>query len=140
MAININPYVTLDGNAEEAVKFWAEALGGKAEIMKMGDSPMPVPPEHKNRVMHATIRTDTFALMASDSMPGQPADKGSSVAISLNFTSADEQTRVWERLSKGANVTMPLGDQFFGRFGTLIDRFGIPWMLHYAAPQQQQKK
>lgn len=133
MATTMNPYVTLNGNCAEAVKFWSDALGATSHIMRMGDSPMPVPPEAKDRVMHATIKTDSLIFMASDGMGGPAPAPGSQVSISLNFTEKDEQTRVWERLSKGGTITMPLGDQFWGRFGVLTDRFGIQWMLNHEA-------
>ncbi len=135
MATTINPYVTLNGNCAEAVAFWAEALGGEAQVMRMGDSPMPVPPEAKDRVMHATIKTASLVLMASDAMTGQAAASPGIVSISLNFTDKDEQTRVWDRLAKGSTVGMPLGDQFWGRFGSLTDRFGVNWMLNHEAPR-----
>ncbi|MGE3706662.1 MAG: VOC family protein [Vicinamibacterales bacterium] len=136
MATTLNPYVTLNGNCAEAVAFWTAALGATSQVMRMGDSPMPVPPEAKDRVMHATIKTDALTLMASDAMMGQsPSGGGGSVAISLNFTDKDEQTRVWDRLSAGGTPVMPLGDQFWGRFGMLVDRFGVQWMLNYEAPR-----
>jgi PhnB protein len=133
MTTTINPYLNFDGKAEEAMKLYAEVLGGALEIMRMGDSPMPVGPEHKNRVMHSTLKTDSITLMASDSQPGQSVQPGNSVHLSLNFTDKNEQKRVWDRLSPGSKVTLPLGDTFFGHFGMLVDRFGINWMLHFAS-------
>jgi PhnB protein len=127
----LHPYLNFDGKTEEAMKFYAEALGAKLEIMRFGDSPMPAAPEHKNRVMHATLKTDGINLMASDTQPGQQAENGSSVHLSLNFTDKGEQQRVWDRLAVGGTVAMPLGDQFFGRFGMLTDKFGTHWMLHF---------
>lgn len=136
MATTMNPYVTLDGNCEEAVGFWTRALGASSHIMRMGDSPMPVPPEAAARVMHATIKTDHLTLMASDAMQGQSPTRGSQVAISLNFTDPAEQSRVWEKLVDGGTPVMPLADQFWGRFGMLVDRFGVSWMLNLEAPQK----
>ena len=135
MATTINPYITLNGNCAEAVVFWADALGATTNIMRMGDSPMPVPPEQKDRVMHATLKTDSLTLMASDAMLGAAGDTGGMVSVSLNFTDKDEQTRIWDRLSPGATVTVPLGDQFWGRFGMLTDRFGVAWMLNHEPPR-----
>jgi len=131
MKTTINPYLNFDGNTEEAMKFYAEALGAKLEIRRMGDSPMPVAAEHKNRVMHAALKTDGITLMASDTQPGQSVQNGSSVHLSLNFTDKGEQRRVWDRLAAGGAVTMPLGEQFFGLFGMLTDKFGMHWMLHF---------
>jgi PhnB protein len=137
MTTTVNPYVTLDGNCEEAMKFWAEALGAKLEILRMGDSPMPVPPEAKNRVMHSTLKTESLEILASDGMMGQPVDLRGPISICLNFTDKGEQTRVWDRLSAGGSVTMPLADQFWGRFGMLTDKFGIKWMLSHHQPESQ---
>jgi PhnB protein len=131
MTTTLNPYLNFDGRTEEAMKFYAEVLGAKVEIMRFGDSPMPAAPEHKNRVMHATVKTESITLMASDTMPGQPVQSGSSVHLSLNFTDKGEQQKAWDRLAAGGKVTMPLGDQFFGRFGMLTDKFGTQWMLHF---------
>lgn len=134
MSLDLHPYLNFDGRTEEAMRFYAAALGGELSIMRMGDSPMPVPPEHTNRVMHATLRGDGFSVMASDTMPGQSVTAGNGVHLSLNFPSADAQTKVWDALAEGATITMPLGEQFFGRFGVLSDKFGVSWMLHYAKP------
>jgi PhnB protein len=78
-----------------------------------------------------------MTLMASDTQPGQGVKGGNQVHLSLNFTDKDQQTAVWEKLAAGGTIVMPLGDQFFGRFGMLTDRFGIQWMLHFeSAPQK----
>jgi PhnB protein len=131
MATTVNPYVNFDGNCESAVNFWAEALGGELRIMRMGDSPMSVPAEAKNRVMHATVTAGEVRIMASDGMPGQSLGAGGQVALSLNFTDREEQTRVWQRLAAGGKVSIELADQFWGRFGELTDKFGIRWMLNF---------
>ena len=51
------------------------------------------------------------------------------------FTDEDEQTRTWERLPQDAHVVMPLGDQFWGRFGMLTDKSGVSWMLNLEPPR-----
>jgi len=134
MPTTINPYLTLDGNCAEAMKYWGDILNIKPEIMLMGDSPMPVGAESKNRVMHATLKADGFLLMASDSMHRKPVQMGGPVSLSLNFDDKAEQTRVWERLLSGGSVTIPLEEQFWGRFGMLTDKFGFQWMLNHQAP------
>ena len=142
MTTTMNPYLNFDDKTEAAMKFYAECLGGKLEIMRFADAPPapgrpPLSADAKNRVMHATLKTDGYTLMASDTMPGQPASTGSAISLSINFTDKNEQDRVWKKLSEGGEVTMPLGEQFFGRFGMLKDRFGVHWMLHFQPPQQE---
>jgi PhnB protein len=132
MPTSLNPYVNLLGNCEEAVNFWGKALNAEVKIMRMGDSPMPVPPEAKNLVMHATVKAGNLLLMASDTMPGQAApQRGDDVSLSLGFDTKEEQQRVWDALSAGGKVTLALGDQFWGRFGMLVDKFGFHWMLNH---------
>ena len=129
MSTTLNPYLNFDGNAEAAMKFYAEALGAKLEIMRFGDSPAPIPGADKNRVMHAALTTDTITIMASDTPSHIRYAAGNSVYLSLGFTSEADQQRVWDKLAAGATITAPLAQQFFGRFGTLTDKFGTNWML-----------
>jgi PhnB protein len=129
----LNPYLNFDGSTEQAMRFYAEALNATLDIMRFEGSPVPVPKEHAQRVMHATLKTATLTLMASDTMPGQATTRGNQVHLSLNFQTKEEQQRVWDKLSEGAEVTMPLAEVFFGRFGALTDKFGIGWMLHLDA-------
>ncbi len=126
----LNPYLNFDGNTEAAMRHYAEVLHGTLDVMRFEGSPVEVAPEHKQRVMHATLKTDSLTLMASDTMPGQAIQPGNQVHLSLNFANTEEQQRVWDRLAEGGEVIMPLGEVFFGRFGMLRDKFGIHWMLH----------
>lgn len=135
MSTTLNPYLNFDGNTEAAMKFYAEALGGKLEIMRFGDSPAPLPPGvDKNRVMHAALTVDNFTIMASDTPSHIKYVAGNSVYLSLGFTSEADQQRVWDKLAPGATITAPLAQQFFGRFGTLTDKFGTHWMLIVQSP------
>ncbi len=131
MSTQLHPYLNFDGRTEEAMRFYAQAIGGELTLMRMGDSPMPVPEEVKNRIMHAGLRLPGLTLMASDSRPGEPVVNGNSVHLSLNFDSPEAQDAAWNGLTEGATVTMPLAQQFFGRFGVLTDKFGMSCMLHY---------
>ena len=131
MSTSLSPYLTLDGTTEAAMKFWGDIFGITPEIMRMGDSPMEVTDADKNRVMHSTLKRGDFILMASDSMHGQKVVMEGPVSLTLNFDTTDEQQRVWDRLAEGGNVTMPLGQTFWGRFGMLVDKFGVKWMLNY---------
>jgi len=65
----LNPYLAFDGKCREAMTFYKEALDGKLSIQTFGESPMEVPPENKDRVMHATLTFGDAIIMASDGMP-----------------------------------------------------------------------
>jgi len=132
MATRLNPYLNFDGNAREAMEFYQSALGGKLDIATFGEYGDEGP--SKDGVMHANLETASgFTLMASDTPPGMPLDQGASVSISLSGDDVDELRGYWEKLSEGAQVTMPLEKQMWGdEFGMLTDRFGIQWMVNIA--------
>lgn len=128
MPQKLNPYLNFDGNCAEAMQFYASVFGTELKMMRFSEAPMPAAPGTENRVMHASLPISDGALMASDTMPGMPLNQGSNVHLCVEFSDANEQTRVFEALAAGGSVTMPLAQQFFGRFGMLTDRFGIRWM------------
>jgi len=134
MAMQLNAYLNFDGNCAEAMTFYGEVFRTEVKMMRFSDAPMPAAPGTENRIMHANLQLGSTPLMASDTMPGMPFAQGNNVHLSVAFTDRDEQTRVFEALAQGGKVVMPLGDQFFGRFGMLVDRFGVNWMVIMEAP------
>lgn len=133
---DITPYLTFNGNAHQAMTFYKEVLGGDLNLMTFGNSPMEVPVDAKDRIMHATLSNGTFTLMASDTMPNDTVTNGNSVSLSINCGSLEEIDRFYNSLSDGGQITMPLQDTFWGaRFAMLTDKFGISWMFNYDYPQ-----
>ena len=132
MASRLNPYLNFDGNAREAMEFYQSVLGGELTVNTFGEYGDEGPT--KDGVMHAQLETPSgFTLMASDTPPGMPLDKGASVSISLSGDDSDQLRGYWEKLSEGAEVTMPLERQMWGdEFGMLTDRFGVQWMVNIA--------
>ena len=125
------------GNCREAFDFYAEVLGGEiTAALPYGDAPpeMPLPPEMKDWLMHCWLQVGDQAIMGSD-MHSAWATKinepKNGFDVTLHFDSIDEGRRVFEALSKGGTVAMAFGETFWAPgFGTLTDRFGIPWMVH----------
>lgn len=81
-------------------------------------------------VMHAALTLDDGdLLMASDDPTGDGAGtKGA--AINITLTDAEEARRVFDGLSSGGQITMPLGETFWSPlFGMCTDRFGVAWMV-----------
>ena len=135
MPSQLNPYLTFDGNAREAVEFYASVLGGTPSVMTFSDQGAP-DPELADKVMHASLDTPAGALMASDTAPGTTFTPGDRITMSLSGDDV-EQLRGWfAGLAEGGEVTMPLAVQMWGdEFGMLTDRFGVPWMVNIAQPQ-----
>ena len=103
--MDIEPYLTFDGNCEEALEFYAKCLGGKVTIlMRYAGSPMDtaeLPAQWKNKVMHATLEADGKHLMASDNMPGRPFKGYSGITVSINIPKdaarASKSSTRWRR-------------------------------------------
>ena len=129
----LDSYLFFNGNCAEALRFYERTLGGKLEaLMTYADSPEPekCPAGAKDLVMHARLLVDGRALMASDTPPGYPPNTMGGFALSLNYASPQEARRVFDALSQGGSVTMPMQKTFWAEtFGMLTDRFGTAWMV-----------
>lgn len=138
--MKINPYLFFDGQCEAAFTFYAECLGGKLELMRYADAPespdstcagMELPNEYRQRIMHACLTLGEQRLMASDSPPSAPGEGIKGCSITLNVDSISEAERLFAALADQGQVQMPLAETFWAvRFGTLLDRFGVSWMVN----------
>jgi PhnB protein len=139
--MQINAYLNFDGKCEEAFQFYEKLLGGKIEgIFRYSGTPAAgqVPPEWSEKIMHISLKVDDSQLMGADSPPamggGGPA-KRFCMSISLKDPAQAEQ--IFNGLTEGGTVQMPLQQTFWAaKFGMLVDRFGIPWMVNCEAPRQ----
>ena len=136
MASRLNPYVSFRDNAREALEFYKDVFGGNLSINTFGEYGDSNAPE-ANNVMHGQLETERgFTLMASDTPPGMDFNPGSNITISLSGDDEQELRGYWEKLSEGANVTMPLEKQMWGDvYGQCTDKFGVPWMVDIVQPQ-----
>ena len=130
--MKMNPYLMFTGQARQAMEFYRDVLDGEiTQIMTYGESPMAdeMPPESADSVMHSQLEAGDVILMAADGPPG--ADGSGSISVALHVDDASEAERIFAALSEGGNVTMPMEKTFWAeRFGMLIDRFGIPWLIN----------
>jgi PhnB protein len=131
--MQFTPYLNFNGNCEEAFKFYEQVLGAKIQsTFYYEGTPMAeqVPAEWRKRVMHASMALEDGVLMGADAPPGQyQAPAGFSVNI--NATDPAEAERRFEALAKGGKIIMPIQQTFWARrFGMLVDRFAIPWMIN----------
>jgi PhnB protein len=131
MTSRLNPYISFDGNAREAMEFYKSVFGGELALNTFGelggqDAPNP------DNIMHAMLETDSgFTLMGSDTPPGMEHDPGNNFAVSLSGDDGDELRGYWEQLCGDGAVTVPLEKQMWGdEFGMCVDRFGISWMVN----------
>lgn len=135
--MTLNPYLNFDGNAEGAFRFYQSVFGGELFIQKMSSVPdFEVPEEEKDRTMHVglPIGNGQF-LMASDCLPsqGHVLKQGNNNYISISTESKEEADRIFNGLSAGGTVEMPMADMFWGDyFGSFVDKFGVCWMINYS--------
>ena len=134
MASQLNPYLTFDGNAREAMEFYQSVFGGDLKVNTFGEFGNP-DPALADRVMHAMLTTDKgYLLMASDTAPGMPYTPGNTMTCSLSGDPGEGLEEVWEKLSEGGTVNLPFEKQMWGDlFGQCVDRFGVPWMVDVVA-------
>ncbi|WP_371366977.1 VOC family protein [Pseudomonas sp. QL9] len=132
--MKINTYLIFDGNCEEAFKRYAEVLRGNIPmLMHFGDAPDQgqMPPGSSNLVMHVRLEVGDQVLMGSDNCPPMPYEGTKGVSVSLNVDSKAEAKRIFDALSEGGQVGMPLQQTFWAAaFGMFTDRFGVPWMVN----------
>ncbi|MGC4039900.1 MAG: SRPBCC domain-containing protein [Flavobacterium sp.] len=136
-------YLNFPGNTEEAMLFYksvfrTEFIGG---IKRFGEIPAdsshpPVADSIKDMVLHVELPIlGGHILMATDAPKemGFTLNRGNNMHICLEPETRDEAKRIFDELSAGGTITMPLEDMFFGAyFGEFSDKFGINWMINVA--------
>ena len=141
---SINPYLNFNGNTEEAFNFYKSVFGGEfLSLMRFKDNPDcgQMSESDKERIMHIALPIGkSDAIMATDSLEsmGQKLTIGNNFYIALAPDSKEEAERLFNGLSAGGKIEVPLQDMFWGAyFGSFTDKFGVQWMVNYAKDQQK---
>src|SRR5580704_8521423 len=131
----VNAYLIFNGNCELVFNFYKSVFGGEfVNFSKFKDMPpmegMTVPPSANEKVMHVSLPiSKETVLMGSDANPAMGnVVVGQNVALSVGADSKDEANQIFNSLSQGGKITMPIADTFWGSyFGMLTDKFGQEW-------------
>jgi PhnB protein len=138
--MQMNPYLYYDGNCEEALKFYEKVLDAKIlAMMTHENTPLAknTPPGWQKKILHARMTIGDQVLMASDSPP-EHYRKQSGFSLGLGFSDPAEAERIYRALAEGGTETMPIAETFWAlKFGMLVDRFGIPWMINCEKAAEQ---
>jgi PhnB protein len=131
--LKLNPHLTYNGQCEAAFQLYERCLGGKiVTMLTYGDSPMAdqVPADWGRKIVHATLTVGESVLYGADVRPEQ-YQPPSGIHMVLGLDSPAEAERIFQALSEGGTVQMPLQETFWAvRFGTLVDRFRISWEIN----------
>jgi PhnB protein len=131
--MQINPYLSFNGKCEAAFKFYEQCLGGRlGAIFRYAGTSLadPVHADWQDKVMHSSLTIGGLVLMGADIAPERYEEpKGFSLSIQIKDTADAE--RIFGELSKDGRVVLPLEKTFWAdRFGMVVDRFGIPWLIN----------
>jgi PhnB protein len=133
MPSRLNPYISFQGTAKDAMEFYHAVFGGDLHMNTFGEYGQAGTPI-EDLIMHAMLETPNgFTLMGSDAPPGMDYTPGSALTISLSGDDEAELRGYWDKLSDGGTVTTALEPQMWGdTFGMCTDRFGTAWMVNIA--------
>jgi PhnB protein len=136
MASKLNPYLSFNGDARQALEFYKEVFGGTLAMNTYGEFGQGDTPD-ADKIMHGMLETSSgFTLMGADGAPGHEAQPGGNFSVALTGDDDAELRGYWEKLSAGGSVSVPLEKQMWGDvFGMCTDRFGVPWMVNISEKQ-----
>jgi len=131
--MQMSPYLSFNGECEVAFRFYEQSLGGRlGPIFRYAGTSLAdqVPADWQDKVMHGSVKVGEQVLMGADVVPARyEAPKGFS--LSLQLTSTAEAERIFRELSRGGSIVLPLEQTFWAaRFGMVVDRFGVPWLIN----------
>ena len=131
--MHVTAYLFFNGNCAEALSFYEKAVGATlGASYTYGASPAAshVPAEMKDKIINASFTIGDSEIMASDCPPDKWFGKPTAFSLTIGTASVEEAETVFAGLSDGATITMAMAPTFFAeRFGQLVDRFGVSWMV-----------
>lgn len=141
---SINPYINFNGNAEEAFTFYKSVFGGEfAEIIRFKDlaSPeFPIPEKEAQKVMRIALPIGPTMLLANDvpESMGRVSENENRSKIAVSAESKEEADRIFNGLSAGGSVEMPMAESPWGTYFAMFrDKYGIEWTVEFDAKHGQ---
>lgn len=137
----VNVYLTFNGNCLEAFNFYKSVFGGEFPYVGRfnempADAGQPISPEEGDKIMHISLPISQETMLMGSDTGGEWATsftQGNNFSISVNTDSKEKADNIFNGLSAGGLVTMPMNKTFWGDyFGMLTDQFGINWMISFA--------
>ena len=135
--MDVSPYLSFKGECEAAFTLYEKCFGGLlGPVFRYAGTPFEdqVPADWQDKVMHASVTLGRQILMGADVAPERYEEpKGFSLSIQLNRV--DDAERIFEQLSENGKILTPLAKTFWAaRFGAVVDRFGVAWLINCEGP------
>lgn len=140
--MKLTPYLMMNGNCEEAIKYYQEIFGAKTiTIMRYKEAhrmaKMEVDKDDMEKIMHSVIQIGESIIYLSDIVKGQSRLETGNINMTIEFEQYEQQLEVYNKLLEGGSAIMPLQDMFWGAsFAKVIDKYGIIWLLEFTKIQQ----
>ena len=134
--MSFDVFLSFNGDCRAALDFYAGVFqtGESAGVMTYGQNPGGCAPGDEERILYASLPIFGHNVMMSDCPSGSPYTKGGNIALTLGCDNVDEIRRIFEALSAGGEVYMPLDKTFFSElYGMVRDKFEITWQLSLTA-------
>ncbi|MFD0870957.1 VOC family protein [Paenibacillus residui] len=136
MNVKFTPFIMLDGHANEAIRFYEQALGAQVvfkqtfgEIPEEGNT-SPMAEELKKRIAHSVLVVGRSELFVSDSEPNQQLERGDQVNICLTVKDVSDAERIYDALRSEGKVLSPLQPLYFSpAYGMVTDQFGVTFQI-----------
>lgn len=131
MVSRLNPYISFDGNARQAMEFYQTVFGGELNLTTFGQFDA-APPEYADKIMHGQLETSSgYTIMGADTPPGMAHNPGDNIVVSLSGDDSAELHGYWDQLAGSGTVSVPLEKQMWGdEYGACKDGFGVAWMVN----------
>ena len=129
---SVTPYLNFDGNARQALEFYASVFGGSPNFSTFADFGTSKDAPDADKIMHGQLETEAgYTIMGADTPPGMEFNGMHGFGVSLSGDDADVLRGYFDKLSDGGTVTMPMQKQAWGdEFGMVTDKFGVPWLVN----------
>lgn len=136
--MTINPWINFNGNAEEAFNFYKSVFGGEfSKVVRLKDlagPEFPVAEKDAEKIMQIILPIGTNMLIGNDvpSFMGEVNKNENRSKIHIDADNKEEAEKIFNGLSVGGQVEMPIGDSPWGSyFGMMRDKYGIEWMIEF---------
>ena len=137
--VQINPYIHFNGNAEEAFTFYKSIFGGEFAMISrfkdMSIPELPISENEANKIMHIALPIGKSSVLMGSDTPefmGKHNENENRSKISISAESKEEAEQLFNGLSAGGKVEMPIADSPWGSyFGMFRDKYGIEWMVDF---------